>query len=260
MKRGLVLGRHDLRMHLFSSVVRGAGRLPEPQARCSWITRVPDWDVMGNDVSGNCVAVAGLNGVRTFAAATGRPIPRFTSAEGISLYSDLTGYVPGRDDTDTGSDFDSLGRLWQTRGVASTKIESRIRVNPGEKNLVKLALSWLGPLFFGGALPKSAEDDFDAGRVWDARAGDPPLADEGHEMMIGGYDGDEFQFITWGRVQTATWSWIAECSAPALGGDIQAVVTDQWIRSNEFSPSMIHLDTVRRDAGLLLAASDTSQG
>jgi len=251
-KTGLRLGRHNLALPLFSSVVAGH-ILPAPRPSCDWLSKVPSWDPLGNDTVGDCVFAATLNGVRVFAANTSRPVPDFGAADAFGLYHAVVpAFDPDKPDTDVGSDFDAAGAYWQVIGVAGTKIISRIRINPGNLQLLKLAIDWLGPVFVGVALPDNAEDQFDANEPWSIVAGKPPNQDNGHEVLVGAYDGDVFEAVTWGQRQKLKAAWLMECASPRLGGDLQAVVTDQWIRTNQLSPSMLHLSTIKRDADLLL--------
>ena len=259
-KTGLRLGRHNLALSLFSSVIAG-GKLPTAAPACDWLSpvKVP-WGMLGNDRNGDCVFAAILHVIMAMAAATGRQVPAFTAADAIALYHVVVpSFDPnapldakGDNPTDQGSDFDTAGDYWQRVGIGGTKIISRVRVNPGNLNLIKLAIDWLGPVLVGLALPDNAEDQF--GKRWEMVPGKPPNPDNGHEIMVGGYDGDEFEAVSWGAVQPLTADWLLQCSAPSLGGDWQAVVTDQWIRANQLSPSELHLETIQRDAGLLLTA------
>lgn len=254
-KLGLNLRRrHNLALPLFSSLI-ASPQLPTAKASCDWLSAIPSFDPLGNLEFGDCVFAATLNGKRVMAATTHRPVPDYTAKDALALYHKV---VPSfrQDDpnTDQGSDFDAASTYWRTHGIDGTKIISPVRINPGNLNLIRLAIQWLGPIFVGLALPDNAEEQFDKDEPWSLVRGKPPNPGNGHEVMIGAYDGDTVTCVTWGREQLIDKDWLLACASPDHGGDIQAVVAPEWIRTIGLSPSELHLATIERDAGLLEAA------
>lgn len=253
-KTGLRLDRwHNLALPLFAQLI-ARPVLPIPRPACDWGVGVFDWKVLANNTTGCCVASAVLHGIMGMSAATGRPVPALTDSDALALYKLLVpGFDPADPGTDLGSDFDTAGAIWQQQGVLGHTILSRFRVNRAV-DIIKLANDWTGFLYVGGALPDDAEDQFDAGVRWTPTPGKPPNPDNGHEILLTGYDADGPILITWGKEQRATWAWFLAFTDPHLGGDVQGVITEDWIREIGLSPSELHLTTIRRDADLLLAS------
>jgi len=67
------------------------GALPTPPVEMHNIELVPDKDMLGNDVWGDCVFAAIENNRRIAAAALGVPIARMTAAQVVDAYKKFTG-------------------------------------------------------------------------------------------------------------------------------------------------------------------------
>ena len=80
-----------------------APTLPNPPGRLSYFNyghKDPsERQVFGNDRVGNCVEADLLHALGVINYNAGRPVS-FTDDQGIALYSDVTGYVPGDSSTD----------------------------------------------------------------------------------------------------------------------------------------------------------------
>lgn len=248
-KMGLILGHHNLGLHLFTSAIKGK-KLPAPDARKDWLAPIHAWDIMGNDKFADCVFVSTLNAIRLMAANTKRPIPDFKEHDALALYSAITGFDPSDPSTDQGSSFDAAGTYWQSVGINGEKIVGRMRVNPGNVDLIKLAIEWFGFVMAGLALPDDALEQFDRQQPWTVTQHRPSVQN-GHEVMIGAFDGNYFDCITWGKRHSMSADYLLAAASSDLGGDIQIIVGDPWIRPNGMSPSQLHLETLRRDAGLI---------
>jgi hypothetical protein len=249
-KLGLRLGHHNFGLHLLSSVVAGRW-LPEPAKATDWLAKIPSWDMMGNDRYSDCVFVAELNGDRVFRAHTGQPIPDYREADALALYSEAMGFDPRRPETDIGSDFETAARFRQAREATAGRSYARVRVDPGSVQVTKLLIDWFLCCYAGLALPNDAMAQFDAGKIWEVTPGKPPNPHKGHEVLIASHGDGLFGLVTWGRVQYCTEAWLLAAAAPHLGGDLQGVITESMIRANGLSPSMLHIDTLRRDAQIL---------
>ena len=51
--------------------------------------------MLANDTIGDCVIAMMLHSIEDFHLDAGTPVPAFTDADAISIYSAITGYVPG---------------------------------------------------------------------------------------------------------------------------------------------------------------------
>lgn len=80
--------------------------LPDPPATLSYFNYrgldPTERQVFGNDTVGNCVEADILHSLGVINYNAGTPVT-FTDEQGIELYSDITGYVPGDPNTDQGT-------------------------------------------------------------------------------------------------------------------------------------------------------------
>lgn len=190
-----------------------------------------------NDVLGCCVPAGILHLIGLFTGnADGIPVV-FTIADVVSLYSAISGYVPGDASTDTGCDEQTALFKWQQSGIGATgthKILGSLTVDPTNVAHVKAALYWLENLFFGIDLP-DAWLNVQPGGVWDVGTPNPA---NGHCVVACGYNDVGVQVCTWGMVVTITWNAMAQNVGRASGGQLYTVLSQDSIsRANLKAPN-----------------------
>lgn len=191
--------------------------LPVPPPEVHNIELVPDPDMLGNDVWGDCVFAAIENNRRVAAAALGVKITRLTAANVIGKYKEFTG----------------------------------ITTPPGPGAVIQLALEWVRKTSFGwggnhllafGRAPlnqtgaRQTVSEFQSGifaitlhvsqeypaRVYDQKPNDPPVG--GHAMGGGTYTTLAEFAKTWGYMVSMTPAYFA-----GSVGEISVLVWDfQW--------------------------------
>jgi hypothetical protein len=170
------------------------------------------WEMLGNDVAGDCVAVTYAN-VRRLVTATLTDTPDYPSQDQVwAVYKtqnpdfdpngspDTNG--PGSD-ADQGMDVQTLLEyLVSTGGPDGVKAVAFAAVDPKNADEVKAAIAIFGYVWTGITVSEANQQEFADGQPWDYDPSSP--VDGGHSIITGGYGtpgagplgGDE-RFITW---------------------------------------------------------------
>ncbi len=184
------------------------------------------WQMLGNDVAGNCAAVTYAN-IRRLVTSTLTATPSYPSqAEVWEIYKtqnpefDPNGTAqtngPGSD-ADQGMDLQTLLEyLTKTGGPDGVKAVAFASVNPQDPAEVKAAIAIFGYVWTGVTVASNNEQEFADRLPWDY---DPSSPEEGgHSVITGGYGtpgtgalgGDE-RFITWAQETSFTDAFWASC-------------------------------------------------
>ena len=133
--------------------------LPPPAVRADWakgpaLNKAGLENILGNDQLGDCVSAAcgHLIDIWHEDAGTGSTV---TTAQTEAFYSATTGYVPGRPDTDQGSDPVAVLDYWTAHGFTpdAAPIAGYVTVDPANVVAVKAtAISLFGGVLIGGEL------------------------------------------------------------------------------------------------------------
>lgn len=172
-----------------------------------------------NDTYGDCVIAAQANHITRIEADEQGVVLDVTDAEVKHEYFKQTG------GPDVGlNPLESLTR-WRSGWTAAGRIysiHSFAEVSPQDARQVKEAAIVGRGLQVALRLPISAAHQIDAGQPWDIVAGPDSQADSwgGHMVYLKGYDADGVLLWTWGKVQRATYRWLAAYS------DFCAIVVD----------------------------------
>ncbi|RPJ00628.1 MAG: hypothetical protein EHM36_14400 [Deltaproteobacteria bacterium] len=92
-------------------------------------------------------------------------------------------------------------------GASRYKIYAYATLNPQRIREFKYATFLLG-CNIGLAMPNSFMTQFAAGHPWDDTSG-PPNPYNGHAVKVRGWTKDGLLLWTWGKLQLASWNWIA---------------------------------------------------
>lgn len=209
-------------------------RLPTPPVKVNAPNL--DWGMDGNDRWG-CCTIAGAAHVVACANAeehTADVVP--DTAAVVEQYLTLTG------GTDTGLVEANVLRQWAGKGLFGA---NRIAgFAPVGRSLTRLhqAVAFYGCAYIGVQLPRSAQEQFEAGKAWTVDP-DSPI-EGGHCVIIVGYDPHAVQVVTWGQVAEVTYPWLA-----AYCDESWAVITAEAVEAGR-GPSL-DLAAMRIDLGLL---------
>jgi len=170
------------------------------------------WQMLSNDVAGDCVSVTWANARRLVTSLLAPPGHYPTQDQVWAFYKTQNpGFDPaGTADTngpgsreDNGMDIQTaLETLVRDGGPDGAKALAFGKVDTRDVSEVKDAIAVFGYVWTGVNVQAANLDQFRAGRPWDYVAGSPP--DGGHSVLTGGYGlpgggalaGDE-KFITW---------------------------------------------------------------
>jgi hypothetical protein len=206
--------------------------LGAPQPSVNWYSSVPAWPMYANDSIGDCtIAEVGhqIGSSSTYATVTGREL-LFSDTEIISMYSAVTGYVPGDESTDQGAVIQDVLAYWRKTGLAGHKIDAFAEVDVSNRAEILQAVAAFGSLDLGHTVTQGDMDAFTAGEPWDT-AGDPAVLG-GHSTELVGYDATYGYLVTWGQVQRFTWRWWS-----ARVDEAWLAILPEWIAASGAAPS-----------------------
>jgi hypothetical protein len=175
-----------------------SGIIPEHPVSEDYLAQLSDWQMLGNDQYGDCVAVTWANQRRLVTALLGGHEHYPTLSDVETLYRTQNPAFPAEDN---GMDIQTcLEYLVKSGGPDGVKAVAFARVDYGNPAECAAAMAIFGHLWVGINVQEANMDDFDQGLPWDWHTGSP--IDGGHSVEAGGYDpanpGDDEQFITWG--------------------------------------------------------------
>jgi hypothetical protein len=183
------------------------GVVPAHPAAADYLARLTDWQMLGNDTEGDCVAVTWANLRRlTTAYLSSEFYPDMSQVSAVYATQNPAGQ-------DNGMDIQTLlSYLVKHGGPDGTKALGFAAVdytNPAE---VKAAVAIFGAVWPGFAVIQANMDQFDAGEPWDYVSGSPDVG--GHSVLVGGYGtapagsapqvGADEKFITWAEETSFT--------------------------------------------------------
>jgi hypothetical protein len=189
------------------------GIVPAHPAAADYLARLGrGWQMLGNDIAGDCVAVTWANFRRLLTALLGGHEVYPTQDQVWAIYKTQNpGFDPnGSADTngpgsshDQGMDIQTLLEyLVKHGGPDGVKALGFAQVNPTNTEEVKAGLAIFGGLWVGITVQESNQQQFAVGKPWDYSRTSPD--EGGHSVLGGGYgaggagplSGDE-KFITW---------------------------------------------------------------
>jgi hypothetical protein len=214
------------------------------------------WEMLGNDVAGDCVAVTYAN-VRRLVTTTLTATPNYPSQDQVwAVYKtqnpdfdpngspDANG--PGSP-ADNGMDVQTLLEyLVSTGGPDGVKAVAFAAVDPQNADEVKAAIAIFGYVWTGITVSEANQQEFGAGQPWDYDPASP--VDGGHSVITGGYGtpgagplgGDE-RFITWAAETSFTDAFWANSVDEAF-----VVIWPEHLGSREFLEG-VNLDALAAD-------------
>lgn len=189
----------------FSSFMLAPGSIPAHPATEDYLATLSNWQVLGNDVAGDCNAVTWANMRRLVTAALAKEYYP-TQAQVWEFYKTQNQQFDPNGSADTngpGSAADQgmeiqtgLEYLHQHGGPDGVKPVAFAKVDVSNKDEIEAALAVFGGLWLGVVVLDANMQEFDKGQPWTLVAGSQ--VDGGHAILAGGYD-PQVKFITWGR-------------------------------------------------------------
>jgi hypothetical protein len=180
--------------------------LPAPPDSVDWLAAVPAgaWGILGNDQVGDCT-VAGVAHKRIGDAWVNKGVRLDVSTVDCLKFYSHFGYRLGDESTDRGAVCQDVLAYWHRHGFLGEKTLAYARVNIDDHDELRQAIDLFGQIYVGVTITQSAEEQFNAGTIWDVTRRSPDLG--GHCITLGAYDKKGLGAVTWGRVQRLTWRW-----------------------------------------------------
>ena len=183
-----------------------ASAAPAFPPREDYLAKLSNWQMLGNDVAGDCNAVTWAN-MRRLVTATLTTENYPSQAQVWQFYQTQNpGFDPnGTSDTDgPGSQYDQgmdiqtgLEYLHTNGGPDGVKAVAFAKVDHTNLDQVKAALAIFGGLWLGVQVLAANQQEFGKGRAWTDVVGSP--IDGGHAILGGGYTFSDIKFITWAK-------------------------------------------------------------
>lgn len=209
---------------------------------------VQTWGVLGNDNVGDCVFAGAAHETMLWTAEALRPAS-FTDTAVLADYSAVTGYVPGDESTDRGTDVRQALKYRRKTGIVDAhgmrhQLGAYVALEPGHWEQVLEALWLFGAVGVGLQFPSSAMDQFDAGRAWSVVSGSG--IEGGHYVPLVAYRA-RLWCVTWGKLQAMTKSFFEKYCDEAFG-----LLSPEMLRDGK-SPEGFDLTALQTDLRALAA-------
>jgi hypothetical protein len=249
-KLGKLPKREDPRTLKMARYVKPVPPAPKPPASADWITKVPSWDMYGNDQYGDCVIAAMAHIQNQAQFLTSGKFTDYNLTQILSMYSAIGGYVPSDGPggpSDQGCDMLTALKYWKTSGFLGSKILAYMEVDPQNAMQVEQAIAQFGSLFIGVNLPAAVEQFLN----WPA-----PPADLTGEWEPGSWGGHCVPPMDYTPGSQVCVSWgtklpIADPFFTAYCDEAYVVLFPGWVAANGKSPSGLSLTQLQIDIAAL---------
>jgi hypothetical protein len=207
------------------------------------------WGMLANDTLGDCVIAMMLHTIEDFFLDAGYPPPAFSPADAIAMYSAITGYVPGDESTDQGTNEESAMEYWKTKGLVCKEnssthtIVGSLGIDPKDHELMRRGIAEFVDVQLGVALPLSAQGQQEwAEPTGGFGEGNEPGSWGGHGIPTREYDATDFKVVTWGEELLMTVEFSDGCVEQAF-----VVVTKEMLNKSGVGPSGVNWTKLTED-------------
>jgi hypothetical protein len=152
----------------------------------------------------------------------------------------LAAYDLVDDGVDDGAAMLDVLKMARKVGIGGNTIFGYVHVNLLDHAQARTAHTLFGGLYVGANLPAAAQSQ----GVWDVGDG-PEFAVGswgGHAMYAIDYDPKGLTFVTWGRLQKATWAWVDRYCDEGWG-----VLEEDYVGDDNRSPQGLTLQALADD-------------
>ena len=219
------------------------------------------WGMLANDRLADCVIAMMLHSIEDFHLDAGTPVPAFTDADAIKIYSAITGYDPNDPNSDQGTNETTAMTYWEHPGLQTSdgmdhQIVATVAVDPSNLNECRIAIDEFVDLQIGIALPLNAQGQTEWKVIGNGRTGDSaPGSWGGHGIPFREYDADTFKCVTWGAELLLTVPF-----HQAYSQEAHVVVTKEMLTKTGVGPSGVAWDELIADINVLTSAPSVKPG
>ncbi len=245
LKLGKQGARHDPRTLLLASYSTAA--LPTPPASFDLTTKVSSWGMMENDQIGDCTCAAAGHLLMEWTANAGKKTLVPSDKQIVAAYSAITGYNPASGANDNGAVEIDVLNYWRQTGIAGHKIGAYVALEPSNHTHVMESVYIFEGCYIGVQLPISAQEQVKNHQPWSVPPGGA-VGDGakgswgGHSVPVVAYDSRGVTCVTWGALQTMTWS----CWA-AYGDEANAILSKDYLDGKKKSPQGFSMAQLQAD-------------
>jgi hypothetical protein len=220
-----------------------------------------NWGMLANDRIGDCVIAMMLHSIEDFHLDAGTPVPAFTDADAIRIYSAITGYNPNDPNSDHGTNESTAMAYWHSPGLQTSdgvdhQIVATVGVDPSNLNECRIAIDEFVDLQIAIALPLNAQGQAEWTVVGNGRTGrSAPGSWGGHGIPYREYDGETFKCVTWAAELLLTVPFHQSYAQEA-----HVVVTKEMLDKTGVGPSGVAWDELIADIKVLSSAPAVTPG
>jgi hypothetical protein len=204
----------------YSALVAGTAQ-PSVPASVDYLSTMPDdLGMMGNAELGDCTCAAIAHARQVWSFNSGIGMRTTPDSDVISLYSTVSGYIPGNPSTDQGADEQTVLAYCKNIGApiapgAVNKLLGWVEVDVRNFSDIQASIYQGGLVYLGFNVPAYLESLEAPGSIWDVN----PSADNsiigGHAVIAPAYTPTDFGVVSWGskyRMSQAFFSkFVDEC-------------------------------------------------
>jgi len=190
-----------------------------------------------NDRLGDCTCAALYHALQVWSQVGQGSMDTEPDADAVLLYEQACGYNPADPSTDQGGvEQDVLAFAMNTglpvgpTGADRHKIAAYVEIDPSNVPDLKAAIYEAGVAYIGFNVPTYLMASGPP-TVWDVNPSGDQTIEGGHAVILCGYDAQGAKLISWGRVYTATWAFLA-----AFMDEAYAVIDSDWIAAMGATP------------------------
>lgn len=245
LKLGKQAARHDPRTLLMASYI-SAG-LPTPPASADLTAKVKSWGMMENDQIGDCTCAAAGHLIMEWTANAGKKMVTPTDKQIVAAYSAITGYNPQTGANDNGAVEIDVMNYWRQSGIAGHKIGAYVALEPSNHNHIMDSVYIFEGCYIGLQLPISAQAQVQNHQPWSVPPGGPtgdgkPGSWGGHAVPVVAYDARGVTVVTWGALQTMTWSfWETYCE------EAYAIISNDYLTKKKVTDDGFSMEQLQAD-------------
>ena len=245
LKLGKQVARHDPRTLLLASYVTPA--LPAPPDQVDLTSKINSWGMMENDQLGDCTCAAAGHLIMEWTANAGKKTVTPTDKQIVAAYSAITGYNPATGANDNGAVEIDVLNYWRQSGIAGHKIGAYVALEPSNHIHIMDSVYIFEGCYIGLQLPVSAQAQVQNHQPWSVPPGGPtgdgkPGSWGGHAVPVVAYDQRGVTVVTWGALQTMTWSfWEAYCD------EAYAILSPDYLNKKKQSPAGFNMQQLQAD-------------
>ncbi len=226
------------------SALIAARAVSPPPPSVNHVSGMPaDFGMMLNDNLGDCTCAAYYHARQVWTFNAGSKEVTEPDVDVQQLYVQACGYNPKKKGPGPGGNEQKVltyltkkGAPIGPKGKKREKIVAFIEVDHRNTDDVKRAINNCGIAYIGFPVPGNVNYD---NRTWDYEPS-AGMTNEGHAVVLAGYDAHAATAISWGRLYTLTWSFIGN-----IVDEVYAIADRAWIAKTGKTPGGLTLAELR---------------